>query len=37
MFLSTMTYEEIYQAISKEMHDVFDHYQKVVKPKVDRA
>ena len=37
MFLSTMTYEEIYRAISNEMPDVFDHYQKVVKPKVDRA
>lgn len=30
MFLSTMTYEEIYEAISKEMHDVFAHYQKIV-------
>lgn len=32
-----MTYEEIYQAISKEMTDVFTHYEKVVKPKVDRT
>lgn len=31
-----MTYEDIYQAISREMYDVFDHYEKVVKPKVDR-
>lgn len=37
MILSTMTYEEIYQAISKEMTDVFAHYEKVVKPKVDRT
>ena len=36
MFTSTMTYEEIYQAISDEMHDVYDHYEKVVKPKMDR-
>ena len=37
MFLPTMTYEEIYQAISKEMSEVFGHYQKIVKPKVDRT
>lgn len=37
MFLSTMTYEEIYQAISDEMPDVFAHYHKVEKPKIDRA
>ena len=32
-----MTYEEVYQSISKEMHDVFAHYQSVVKTKVDRT
>lgn len=37
MFISTMKYEEIYQTISKEMSDVFAHYQKVEKSKVDRA
>lgn len=37
MFLSTMTYEDIYRAISIEMSDVFAHYEKVVKPRVDRA
>ena len=37
MLLPAMTYEEIYQAISKEMPEVFGHYQKIVKSKVDRA
>lgn len=37
MLLSTMTYEEIYHAISNEMPDVFAHYQKTVKSKVDRT
>lgn len=37
MFISTMTYEEIYRAISNEMPDVFAHYDKVEKLKVDRA
>lgn len=37
MFISTMTYEEIYQAISMEMPDIFAHFHKIEKPKVDRA
>ena len=37
MFTSTMTYEEIYQIINKEIIDVHAHYQKVIKPKVERA
>lgn len=36
MILSTMTYEEIYRAISNEMPNVFAHFAKVEKPKVDR-
>lgn len=36
MFTSTMTYEEIYQIIYKEVLDVYDHYQKVVEPKAKR-
>lgn len=36
MFTSTMTYEEIYQIINKEIFDVHDHYQKVVEPKAKR-
>lgn len=36
MFVHSMTYEEIYRAISDEMHDAYAHYEKV-KPKVDRA
>ena len=36
MLISSMTYEEIYRAISIEMHDVFGYYEQQ-KPKVDRA
>lgn len=32
-----MTYEEIYQAISSEMTDVFAHFHNVERPKVDRT
>ena len=36
MAFAFMTYEEIYRAIEKDMPDVFAHYHKVIKSKVDR-
>lgn len=37
MIISTMTYEQIYQAISNEMPDVFGHFHNVERPKVERV